>query len=353
MLDGDGFDDPHAIDFGDLPEVASRHAIVSDVRDAGGTRVNQHNYLAHFGGQFWAMWSDGRGEPRKPPDQHRDSVPGHDLEGQHVSFSVSEDGLTWRPVTDLAGPPEQGFGWIARGFWVRDGKLLALVTRFVGPKSYTGLGLQLHAFEMVPGPSPSWKHLGVAYDDAMNNFAPKQLPDGQWMMTRRDHKGDIHLLFGGETAFDQWESIPFQERHGSELSGEEPYWWILPDGDLCALFRDNNRSGFLYRAFSTDSGRSWSDPVRTNFPDARSKFFGLQLEGGRFALVSNANPQKRDPLTIAVGDDGLVFTRMNLLVGGRHIDYPHVIEHDERLYVAFASAKQTVEVLEIRVTDLP
>jgi hypothetical protein len=351
-LEGDWFADPHKIDFEKLPNVSSRHTIVSDVRNAGGARVNQHNYLVYFADRFWAMWSDGRGEPRKPPDQHRDTVPGHDLEGQHVSFATSDDGVTWSSVIDLAGPPEQGFGWIARGFWVRNGKLLALVSRFVGPKSYTGLGLQLHAFEMEPGQSPAWKHLGVVFDDAMNNFAPKKLPGGPWMMTRRDHRGDIHLLFGGEEGFDQWDSVPLQERHGAELSGEEPYWWILPDGRLAALFRDNNRSGYLYRAFSTDNGRTWTKPVRTNFPDARSKFFGLQLEDCRYVLVSNPHPQKRDPLTIAMSDDGMVFTKMARLVSGRHVDYPHAIEHDGHLYVAFASAKQTVEVLEIRIADL-
>ena len=150
MLGGDWFDDPHAIDFGDLPEIPSRHSIVSDVRDADGTRVNQHNYLAHFGNLFWAMWSDGRGDPRKPSGQHRDTVPGHDLEGQHVSFATSEDRVTWSAVMDLAGVPEPGFGWIARGFWIREGKLLVLVSRFVGPKSYTGLGLQLHALLQSP-----------------------------------------------------------------------------------------------------------------------------------------------------------------------------------------------------------
>src|SRR5690606_42048351 len=62
-----------------------------------------------------------------------------------------------------------------------------------------------------------------------------------------------------------------------ELSAEEPYWWVLPDGkNLMALFRDNNRSGYLYRSFSIDNGRSWSPPVKTDFPDARSKFHGLR-----------------------------------------------------------------------------
>jgi len=51
-------------------------------------------------------------------------------------------------------------------------------------------------------------------------------------------------------------------------------------------------------------------------------------------------------------DDGMTFTKMARLVGGRKVDYPHAIEQDGFLYVAFASAKQTVEVLKIRVSDL-
>jgi hypothetical protein len=352
MLAGDWVqDDARRIDFDRLLRVPSQHSTVSDVRDAGGSRVNQHNYLAHFDGRFWAIWSDGPGVQRGPADQHRNRVPGHDQAGQHVSFAVSADGIHWSEVRDLAGEPEPGFGWIARGLWIREGKLLALASRYHAP-GYAGPGLQLHAFELVPGQPPAWKHLGIAFDDALNNFAPKLLPDGQWMMSRRDHQRNIHLLFGGTEAFDRWESVPFVGYRDTEMAPEEPYWWILPDGNLVALFRDNARSGFLFRAFSTDDGRTWSRPVRTNFPDATSKFHGLRLSDGRYVLVSNANPRRRDPLTIAISDDGLVFTKLGYLVGGRHVDYPHVIEHDEHLYVAFASAKQTVEVLRIRIADL-
>lgn len=352
MLAGDWVpDDPRQIDFHQLRHVPSEHAVVSDVRDAGGTRVNQHNYLVYHEGLFWAMWSDGPGGARVAPEQHRNVVPGHDLAGQRVSFATSRDGMNWSQVCDLAGPPDSGFGWIARGFWIREGKLLALASRYRAP-GYAGPGLQLHAFEVVPAEPSEWKHLGIAYDDALNNFAPKMLPDGQWMMSRRDHRRDVHLLFGGTKAFDQWESVPFVGYRDADMAAEEPYWWVLPDGNLVALFRDNLRSGFLFRAFSADLGRTWSRPVRTNFPDATSKFNGLRLLDGRYVLVSNANPRQRDPLTIAISDDGLVFTRMGYLVGGRHVDYPHVIEHDGHLYVAFAGAKQTVEVLKIRIDDL-
>lgn len=57
-------------------------------------------------------------------------------------------------------------------------------------------------------------------------------------------------------------------------------------------------------------------------------------------------------MTIAISDDGMVFHTMGFLVGNRIIDYPHVIEHDGYIYVAFNSAKQSVEVLKIDIEDL-
>ena len=65
-----------------------------------------------------------------------------------------------------------------------------------------------------------------------------------------------------------------------------------------------------FRSISYDFGRNWTKPVKTNFPDARSKFYGLHLKNGKYILISNTNQKKRDPLTIAISDDGILFNKI-------------------------------------------
>ncbi len=343
-------EDSHQIDFNALPRIESEHAVVSDVRHSNG--VNQHNYLVHHNGKFWAMWSDGPGV--------------EDRVGQRVKFATSLDGLKWSPAKFLTPEPPnsgpdselydtrspEGFRWISRGFWQRDDELLALAS-LDEAAGFFGPSLVLHAFQLKRN-GETWEDLGVIAKNAINNFPPKRIPSGPWMMSRRPYdykKTGVHFLVGGQEAIDQWESFPVLGS-SSELSAEEPFWWVLPDGNMMALFRDNRRSGYLYRSFSNNDGQFWSKPVKTNFPDATSKINGLRLRDGRYVLVSNANPRQRDPLVLSISDDGMVFHQMGYLVGGRRVDYPHVFEHDGHLLVAFAGGKQTVEVLKIRLTEL-
>lgn len=349
MLDGAWVpEDPHKIDFNVLPRIKSKHAVVSDVSSGNG--VNQHNYLVHHNGKFWIMWSDGPGV--------------EDRTGQRVAFATSTDGLIWSdpnfitpyPPNSMPDSPiyntrsKKGFRYISRGFWQRNGELLALAS-LDEADIFFGSSLELRAFKFNPM-NKAWEDIGLVYDNTINNFPPKMLPNGEWMMTRRSYSRDIFMLTGGVESFDQWESHPVVSVDESALLPEEPYWWVLPEGNLLALFRDNAKSGFLFRAFSTNYGRTWSRPVRTDFPDARSKFNGLQLSDGRYILVSNPNHKKRDPLALSISDDGIVFNKMGYLIGGRRVDYPHIIEHDGYLFVAFSGNKQSIEILKIKISEL-
>ncbi len=339
--------DPEAIEYPKLMHLPAEPGMISDVRTAGGERVNQHAYLAHYGGRFWAVWSDGPGLVRCPPEEHWNVVPGHDRPHTRISYATSEDGLRWSEIQDLSGPPKiEGFGYIARGLWEREGELLALASHFNAP-GYTGKGLSLEAWRWNAG-TERWDEAGRVQDDSLNNFPPKKLPSGEWMMSRRDYRARVTALIGGVDRFDEWTIYPFAAYDGESQKPEEPYWYILPDGQtLVGLFRDNARSKRLLRAFSNDDGRSWTELVKTNFPDSMSKFFVLRTSRGFYALVSNPNPLGRDPLTLSISHDGILYTRMFYLMGGRHIDYPHMIEHDENLLIAFSGAKQTVEVLKL------
>jgi hypothetical protein len=352
MLTGDWApSDHHKIDFDKLPRLPVEHIVVSDVRARKG--VNQHNYLIHYDGRFWAMWSDG--------PEIEDRV------GQVVKYSTSPDGMNWdeprlmTPYPPGSGPDsphyntrnKAGFRYISRGFWLRDGQLLALAS-LDEAAGFFGPSLALHAFRWNPA-TKLWDAAGVVQDDAINNFPPKQLPTGEWAMSRRKHdyrQSGVEFLIGGKAALNEWKSFPVMADKDSELKAEEPLWWTLPDGNLMSLYRDNGRGGYLYRAFSTDHGRTWSNPARTDFPDATSKLHGLRLSDGRYVLVSNPHPKRRDPLTLAVSDDGLVFNKLFYLVGGRHVDYPHVMEHDGSLYIAHTGGKRSIEIERVRLADL-
>lgn len=343
---------PAKINYDKLPPVPSQHAIISDVRDKAGTRVHQHAYLARHDGKFWAMWSDGPGLPNpKFTAEHGNVVPGHDRPGTRVSYATSDDGLIWSKPADLSGPARvEGFGWISRGLWVRDGELLALASHFNAP-GYPGEGLSLEAFRWDNWKS-RWLAHGTVLDDSLNNFPPKKLPSGEYMMTRRDHRQQVSVMIGGKDAFNKWRVLPLAS-YNAKGRPEEPYWYVLPDGkNIVGLIRDNGRSGRLLRTFSTDNGRTWSPIVKTNFPDATSKFFVHRTSRGYYVTVSNSNPRRRDPLTLAISKDGLVFTHLFRLVGGRHVDYPHIIEHDNHLLIAFSGAKQTMEVMRVALDDI-
>ena len=346
--------DMGAIDYDKLPVLKADHSIVS--LGSSEWKFRLHNYLAWHDGRFWCIWSHG------PQIE--------EFATQHVRYSTSKDGLNWTEPKVLVGPPKEGYGYIARGLWLREGELIALASMFKAP-GYAGGGLSLHAFRWS-GDDNRWDHMGMVRDDSMNNFAPKKLPDGNWMMTRRSGSRDVSVMIGGVKAFDQWDVLPLASyAAGSKSRPEEPYWYILPDGkNIVGLFRNNGGKDLL-RAFSTDNGRTWSPLVHTNFPDARSKFNVVHTTRGYYVLISNANPMRRNPLCLSISKDGLVYTRMGVLPIPARIDkndwslntnhgdslyesfqYPHVIEHDGALYIAYSRRKQAIEVLRLSLDDV-
>ncbi|KAF0176746.1 MAG: putative cycloinulo-oligosaccharide fructanotransferase [Limisphaerales bacterium] len=333
------------IDFAKLPVLKGQHAVVCPYEEAW--KFQLHNYLLHHEGKFWCMWSAG------PVVE--------DVPTQHVRYATSADGLSWSAPKNLTGMPAEGRAYIARGFCVRDGELLALAASYRGKGAFgVDKDLKLVAFRWDKA-RDAWTQKAVVFENAINNFAPQQLSTGEWMMTRRDARFNVSMLVGGVKSLTDWQVVPVVDRlaavRTSKFSPDEPVWWELADGTLMSAIRDNGGSQRLFRSVSTDHGRTWSKPEISNYPNSTSKLFTLQTSRGFRVLVSNANPAVgRRELHLAVSDDGKQFTRLARLgipsPRATTFQYPHVIEHDGSLFIAFSNKKNVTEVLKVPLAEV-
>ncbi|GAB3662650.1 exo-alpha-sialidase [Ramlibacter alkalitolerans] len=337
--------DPARIDYQALPALGGTHALVSPIDSARTFQL--HSYLTHHDGMFWAMWSHG--VPGDTPG------PLEDEPGQEVLYSTSKDGVNWGPARTLSGAPRDGYAFIARGFWIRNGELLALAANFKGKGAFgVNKDLQLQAFAWDRD-TREWRLRETLYRDAINNFSPERLASGEWLMSRRDTRYNVYMLAGGDASIGDWLSIPVVKR--LEVPGfvpDEPIWWEQGDSSLVSLFRDNAESKRIFFSTSNDSARTWTMPVKTNFPNATSKLFALKTGTGCRVLILNANPGvgRRD-LHLATSQDGLVFRQLYSLSIPSPIStlqYPHAIEYDNALYITFSRGKSSIELLRVPLT---
>jgi hypothetical protein len=321
--------------------------------EKGRSQFNLHSYLVHFNGQFFAAWSSAAGNEEDPDQQ--------------ILFATSRDGHTWSEARVLAADPDGAQGpqrWIARGLFVRNGKLHALGARVASAdygkrgKAVVWKDLQLIWFEWN---GTRWNDKGVFAPNCMNNFPPERL-GGRLFMPCRDENMDLFAAYADPARPAQWsyEKLaappPFEQL-------DEPSWFTGPDGVAHLIIRDNRRSRRLIHMFSRDNGATWSPAVQTNYPDATSKNYIGRLSTGAYYLVNNPNPAGRDPLAISFSRDGWTFdypmairhaapaARFKQRTGT--FQYPHAIEHNGSLWVAYSTNKEDIQITEIPVKSTP
>ncbi|MEZ6130008.1 MAG: sialidase family protein [Planctomycetaceae bacterium] len=365
--------DAASIDYASLPALPGELSVVNkaalgpnpspaDKVDMRDLRLNLHNYLAYHDDRFWCIWSDG---PRV-----------EDEPTQEIKYATSSDGLNWSVPRTVTGTPTAPNAFIARGLWLRNGELLALAAHFRGKGAFgnqTEKQLELLAYKYEKT-SDTWQRYGRVYDNAINNFPPQLLPSGDWIMTRRDSRFNVTTLIGGKSSLSDWNAFPVVGI--SEVKGfrpDEPVFWSTADSSMVALFRDNGGSGRLFHALSHDSGKSWTTPRLSNFPNASSKLYSMQTSRGFRVLVLNANPAAgRRELYLSTSADGKTFTQLARLdipsppsipqevarirkkfnAGIASLQYPHVIEHDTSLWIALSRGKVQTEVFRVSLNDV-
>jgi hypothetical protein len=119
---------------------------------------------------------------------------------------------------------------------------------------------------------------------------------------------------------------------------------------------------------SHDEGATWSAPVRPpTLVTGMAKVWGQRTPGGRYVLVYNPDPEKRYPLVMVHGDDGVTFGDMRIVNGelppmrfaGRYKvlgpQYPRGISEwssdgsrkDDAVWVAYSMNKEDIYVSRI------
>lgn len=317
---------------------------------AGESQSNLHSYVTYFDGRFWASWSSG------PVDE--------DSGAQTIRYATSQDGHRWDYGGILADDPDgpEGAGyWIARGIFVRDGRLQAL-NAFRGGPTQTPQGRAerstLVRFEWT---GTRWENRGTYLDDCLSNYPPTELK-GRLFMTCRDGFSKVHTALADSRAGTRWSLTPLPVvPPGDRMS--EPSEYVDSEGVAHMIFRDQGSSKYLFRSLSRDGGKTWTAPVRTNYPDATSKNLAGRLSNGWYYLISNPSQKRRDPLVISFSRDGWVFERPKALrmgvakqrLPGRGknpgFQYPHAVEKDGSLWVIYNVNQEDIEISEFRIAD--
>ncbi len=117
-------------------------------------------------------------------------------------------------------------------------------------------------------------------------------------------------------------------------SFDEHSFYELPDHRLGMLIRI---AGGFAEAFSSDSGKTWTPPVKSTIPGPDSRGFLGTLPSGRLLLVHNNDSRKRRNMTAALSDDGGKTWPYKLLLDARdNVSYPDAaIAPDESICLIY------------------
>jgi hypothetical protein len=341
---------------------------------------SHHPFLAHFGGRYVAMWSNGREDEDAP--------------GQRVLMATSPDFVTWTkpaPLVDVTMGERTELVMTSAGFHHHHhhGRLIAYVGEYEydpavlvdGRRPRMSAGHRnTRLWATTTTDLAAWcdpVDLGLAM---VPNYGPEPTASGRLIISGNvalPHTDDPSGLAGWTMAgvyppeladglVDDSETFHGISKHaGWPVPLCETSWFQTDDGVIHALFR--SRTSRLWLSESTDDGATWSEPVATDFSNGVSKFQFGRLPDGRFFCVCNpdhGSPSQRNPLTVELSDDGSRFDR-SLVLGdepfaakrpglhkGGDYGYPHALIRDGHLHVIYSRQKEAIEAVRVPLSRL-
>ncbi len=212
-------------------------------------------------------------------------------------------GASWEPFRELAPGDEGGRGPVKNKMLrLSDGSLLAPASR------------ELH----------TWRAFADRSTDGGETFS-----SSSELFLSDEHAAYLRAAERGE---------PFL---GGDFRGRgliQPTIWESGDGHVHLLMRSSE--GFLYRADSSDYGRTFQRAYKANVPNNNSGVDLVRLPGGEICLLCNPvakNWGKRSPLSLLIScDNGENFSEaFRLEEGEGEFSYPAVIFESGSLYCTY------------------
>lgn len=323
-------------------------------------RFNHGAVVTRFKDRLYVQWQTSR--------QDEDSA------DTHVVYSSSADGETWSAPRPLAESPP-GAMTTSGGWWAHGGELVAFVN--VWPEA-GDIGRGGYTMFVTSTDGENWTALSPITDSrgapvpGIFEQDPRALADGRIVSAFHLQPGLIVAPFftddpGGTTGWTRgrMDNLPHEGNVSREI---EPSWFERADGAIVMVFRDQAESFRKLASVSLDRGASWTTPVLTNMPDARTKQSAGNLPDGTAYLVGNpVSGKARYPLVVTLSRDGRTFDRAWLLrAGGDALpamryagqykrpgySYPKSAVIGDWLYVAYATNKEDIELTRLPIASL-
>jgi len=339
--------------WGEFPQVPlTRAAVYRGI--AGKWAYSHHQAIARFGGKYVASWSNGF--------LHEDHV------GQQVHYAWSADGVDWSPAQVVAPTPvRSGLVKNNAGLYASKDHLFCYVGvaadfgREVAPPgmfSFSKPQIHLDVYETTD--LEHWTQHERICDHVYLFEGPRLTRGGKLLCCGsdlRDHRAVVLIWDDPSRAADKPRTLRLPESPEGVLP-EQGTWYQTDDGRIWMYLRDGSISCRLALTWSEDEAESWSELLRTDFPNTYSRAFAGRLHDGRYYIIGNNYDifLDRRHLLIALSDDGRSFDRMYTLlegpttrrVPGRHKEdgyhYPNSIVDGDKLLVIYSVNKEDIEV---------
>jgi predicted neuraminidase len=127
----------------------------------------------------------------------------------------------------------------------------------------------------------------------------------------------------------------------STIAGKEyshPTFVAIDSNRVLAFLRARRRDGSVQSASFDVSKNTWSSPQITNLRNPNSAIDAVRFAGGRILLAYNDSATYRNPLSIAMSDDGVNFRKLRDVENesGQEFFYPSLIRaRDGTFYLTY------------------